>query len=161
MAGTSGYPKDFTVRTLLGDAQLAAKTASQNGLHDARLSEFLDATARGDEQAAARLINALLEENPAKVAVRSGPHGLAPDVFDAPQSCAAAGTTAAVLGLAVAFCELGPGRLGRCEDPGCATAFVDQTTNHSRRYCSERCATRINVSAYRTRLRQRSEHETR
>ncbi len=64
---------------------------------------------------------------------------------------------AAVLGLAFYVSEHGLSRLGRCQSRPCANVFIDVSTNRSRRYCSERCATRANVAAYRA--RKRAEHD--
>jgi predicted RNA-binding Zn ribbon-like protein len=62
----------------------------------------------------------------------------------------------AVMGLSVLVTELGVERLGVCDAQGCRRVFVDTSTNRSRRYCSERCATRANVAAYRARQKQAS-----
>jgi predicted RNA-binding Zn ribbon-like protein len=56
-------------------------------------------------------------------------------------------------GLAVMLTEIGIDRFGTCQAPPCRNVFVDTSTNRSRRYCSERCATRANVAAYRARRR--------
>jgi hypothetical protein len=58
-----------------------------------------------------------------------------------------------LLGLATLVCDLGADRLGVCSSPPCTNAFVDASPNRSRRYCSERCASRVNVAAYRARRR--------
>jgi len=55
----------------------------------------------------------------------------------------------ALFGLAVLTSQLSIDRLGRCAAPGCGQAFVDTSANRSRRYCSTRCATRVNVAAHR------------
>lgn len=146
------------MRALLEHARLAtamarSPAAGTDGVAATKLGQVFDATARRDDALAARLLNVLLRENPVRLTVRAGLSGLILDVRDHPDSCAPAKTAAAVLGLAVAFCELGPDRLGRCHAPNCATPFLDQSTNHSRRYCSNRCATRANVAAYRARRR--------
>jgi predicted RNA-binding Zn ribbon-like protein len=62
----------------------------------------------------------------------------------------------AVMGLAMAFLDLGAERFGTCADPRCRGVFLDTSRNRSRRYCSERCASRANVAAHRRRERQRS-----
>lgn len=62
-------------------------------------------------------------------------------------------TAAAVLGLAFYVSENGLSRLGVCQSRPCHQVFIDVSTNRSRRYCSERCATRANVAAYRARKR--------
>jgi predicted RNA-binding Zn ribbon-like protein len=64
--------------------------------------------------------------------------------------------TGAVMGLAMAFLEHGVERLDSCADPRCGGVFLDTSRNRSRRYCSERCASRANVAAHRERQRARS-----
>ena len=66
--------------------------------------------------------------------------------------------TGAVMGLTMAFLDLGPDRFGRCADPRCRGVFLDTSRNRSRRYCSERCATRANVAAHRQRQREGGVH---
>src|SRR5690606_32627244 len=46
----------------------------------------------------------------------------------------------AVMGLTMAFLDLGPDRFGTCADARCGGVFLDTSRNRSRRYCSERCA---------------------
>ena len=57
------------------------------------------------------------------------------------------------MGLAFHLTEYGVDRLGLCEAAPCRNAYLDTSTNRSRRYCSDRCATRANVAAYRARKR--------
>ena len=64
--------------------------------------------------------------------------------------------TGAVMGLAMAFLDLGANRFGSCADPRCGGVFLDTSRNRSRRYCSDRCVSRANVAAHRQ--RQRSGH---
>ncbi|TQS45027.1 CGNR zinc finger domain-containing protein [Cryptosporangium phraense] len=45
----------------------------------------------------------------------------------------------------------GRNRIGICAAADCANVFVDTSRNRSRRYCSETCASRTTVSAYRAR----------
>jgi predicted RNA-binding Zn ribbon-like protein len=61
--------------------------------------------------------------------------------------------SAAVLGVALYVSEHGFDRLGTCQSSPCQNIYIDTSTNHSRRYCSDRCATRANVAAYRARRR--------
>ena len=74
-------------------------------------------------------------------------------ISDGAVDVATAYTAAAVMGLAVMLTEIGIDRFGTCQAPPCRNVFVDTSTNRSRRYCSERCATRANVAAYRARRR--------
>jgi len=53
-------------------------------------------------------------------------------------------------GLAHVVCEA-PDRLGRCARPGCATVYVDTSRNGRRRYCTTRCANRVQVARHRAR----------
>lgn len=57
------------------------------------------------------------------------------------------------LGLALVLAQRGKERLGLCADQDCVDVFVDTSRNSSRRYCSEGCANRANVRAYRARAR--------
>ena len=77
-------------------------------------------------------------------------------ISEGPVDVATAYTAAALMGLAVQLTELGVDRFGTCLAPPCRNVFVDTSTNRSRRYCSERCATRANVAAYRARRRAAS-----
>jgi predicted RNA-binding Zn ribbon-like protein len=49
---------------------------------------------------------------------------------------------------------LGPGRFRRCASPTCAGVYIDTSRGGRRRYCEpDICGNRINVAAYRSRLR--------
>jgi predicted RNA-binding Zn ribbon-like protein len=43
--------------------------------------------------------------------------------------------------------------LGRCSASGCDRFFVDQSRNRTRRFCSDSCASRTSVAAFRARRR--------
>jgi predicted RNA-binding Zn ribbon-like protein len=53
----------------------------------------------------------------------------------------------AAMGLTVRINDLGLDRLGVCHAEDCERAFFDTTTNRSRRFCSDRCASRTSVAA--------------
>jgi len=59
----------------------------------------------------------------------------------------------AAMGVAVRLTELGLGRFGVCQAAPCLGVFMDVSANRTRRYCSDRCASRANVIAYRARKR--------
>jgi predicted RNA-binding Zn ribbon-like protein len=46
--------------------------------------------------------------------------------------------------------------LGRCAADGCGNYFVDQSRNRTRRFCSNACASRTTVAAYRARTAKNS-----
>ena len=60
---------------------------------------------------------------------------------------------ATAMGLASFVAAQGIARLGRCAAGGCDRVYLDTSSNRSRRYCGERCASRANVAAYRARRR--------
>jgi predicted RNA-binding Zn ribbon-like protein len=59
----------------------------------------------------------------------------------------------ATMALVTVIAEFGFGRLKVCESETCRNVLVDTSRNQSRRYCSDRCANRENVAAYRARRR--------
>ncbi|MEU4577061.1 CGNR zinc finger domain-containing protein [Nonomuraea sp. ATR24] len=109
------------------------------------LAAVFDAAADAEELAA--LLNALLVRYPVRPQLTDH-DGRGWHLHLADHSGAAA-----VMGLAAVVATLGADRLGRCLEPRCSRAFLDTSSNRSRRYCSARCASRANVAAYRARRR--------
>jgi predicted RNA-binding Zn ribbon-like protein len=60
------------------------------------------------------------------------------------------------MAMANVVCRYGRERLGICAAADCGDVFVDTSRNKSRRYCSETCASRTTVSAYRARRKAAS-----
>jgi predicted RNA-binding Zn ribbon-like protein len=60
----------------------------------------------------------------------------------------------AAMGLAVRLADLGLDRFGVCQAAPCLGVFIDTSANGTRRYCSERCASRANAAASRARVRE-------
>ncbi len=60
----------------------------------------------------------------------------------------------AAMGLAVRLAELGLDRFGVCQAAPCQGVFIDTSAGRTRRYCSERCTNRANVTAFRARKRE-------
>ncbi|QYN34718.1 CGNR zinc finger domain-containing protein [Pseudonocardia sp. DSM 110487] len=54
-------------------------------------------------------------------------------------------------GLALAVCEHGAERLGRCRAVGCDRVYADVQRGPRRRYCSRACQNRSSVAAFRAR----------
>jgi predicted RNA-binding Zn ribbon-like protein len=118
------------------------------------LRGVFDAAAAGDSQAAVERLNAQL--------ARHGPRASISGHDDSDWHLHVASTQApvadeyaagAVMGLTMAFLDLGRERFGTCADERCRGVFLDTSRNRSRRYCSDRCATRANVAALRRRRR--------
>ena len=57
------------------------------------------------------------------------------------------------LGLAIVLCDYGMARLGVCRAADCECVYVDVSRNAQRRFCSESCANRTNVAAFRARAK--------
>ncbi|UOY00181.1 CGNR zinc finger domain-containing protein [Blastococcus sp. PRF04-17] len=60
-------------------------------------------------------------------------------------------TTTVAMGIAQVVTQHGWQRLGVCAAEGCGNVYVDTSRNASRRYCSNTCASRSTVAAYRAR----------
>jgi predicted RNA-binding Zn ribbon-like protein len=60
-------------------------------------------------------------------------------------------TTTVAMGISQVVVQHGWQRLGVCSAEGCEDVYVDTSRNASRRYCSNTCASRATVAAYRAR----------
>jgi predicted RNA-binding Zn ribbon-like protein len=60
-------------------------------------------------------------------------------------------TTTVAMGLSQVVVQHGWQRIGVCSADGCDDVYVDTSRNASRRYCSNTCASRSTVAAYRAR----------
>jgi predicted RNA-binding Zn ribbon-like protein len=120
-----------------------------------RLRIIFDTADAGSAQQAVDVLNGLLEQYPIRPQI-SGHDGTDwhLHLVEGVPSTAAAYAAKACMGLAVQATELGIDRLGVCQAAPCRDVFIDTSTNRSRRYCSERCATRANVAAYRARRKE-------
>jgi predicted RNA-binding Zn ribbon-like protein len=109
-------------------------------------------SAAADDVAVVQRLNALLEQHP--VRPRISGHDAQTwhlHVNDSSDPVAAILIGEALYGMSLAVTQIGADRFGRCADETCRAAFFDATANHSKRFCSSRCATRTNVAAYRQR----------
>lgn len=167
--GTDGLTGVDAVRALFGTSTHSAARSTDADVPRlravrTRLRGVFEAADEGDEVRAVDLLNALLLEFPVSPQI-SGHEPLAesgrPDwhmhLADHAATATAGYAATACMGLAFQLTELGVDRLGICEAAPCRNAYVDTSTNRSRRYCSDRCATRANVAAYRARKRLESE----
>lgn len=105
-----------------------------------------------DETEAAGILNGLLGEVGAMP--RISVHGSGPHLhFEASRDSVARWLGAVTaMGLTTALIEGGFERFGTCDSKTCNDAYVDTSRNRSRRNCSEKCTTRENVAAHRSRL---------
>jgi predicted RNA-binding Zn ribbon-like protein len=115
------------------------------------LTAIFMASAEGDEQAAIERLNALLIRHPVQPVI-SG-HDNQPWHLHLSDGSSVADRYAAgaVIGLAAIVTQLGANRLGVCTLASCHGVFIDTSANRSRRYCSDNCAGRANVTAFRAR----------
>lgn len=120
-----------------------------------RLRQVFELAAADQEATAVDGLNALLREYPIRPQITA--HDSTAwhlHLAEGVSSVADAYAAGAVMGLAMFCTEMGVNRLGVCQAPPCRQVYLDTSTNRSRRYCSERCATRANVAAYRQRRRE-------
>ncbi|HWC35585.1 MAG TPA: CGNR zinc finger domain-containing protein [Mycobacteriales bacterium] len=118
----------------------------------AELRAVVDASVAGDESAVVAGLNELLERHP--VRPRISGHDSQTwhlHINDSSDTVASILIGEALFGMALVVTEMGADRFGWCAASGCHHAFFDGTANHSKRFCSSRCATRTNVAAYRQR----------
>jgi predicted RNA-binding Zn ribbon-like protein len=154
------------VRALFGPSRQLARRATDADVARlravrTRLRAVFTAASEGDEVRAVDLLNSLLMEFPASPQI-SGHGELTEEgrrhwhmhLADHPANATAGYAATACMGLAFHLTDLGVDRLGVCQASRCANAYLDTSTNRSRRYCSDRCATRANVAAYRARKRR-------
>jgi predicted RNA-binding Zn ribbon-like protein len=153
------------VRDLFGVQRSAARRATDADVTRlravrGRLRSVFEAAASGDETLAVDLLNSLLLEFPVSPQISGHDHRDEDGrplwhlhLADHPSNATAGYAAIAAMGLAFHLTEHGVNRLGLCEAAPCRNAFLDTSTNRSRRYCSDRCATRANVAAYRARKR--------
>ncbi|MER5255519.1 MULTISPECIES: CGNR zinc finger domain-containing protein [unclassified Streptomyces] len=153
------------IRELFGGGSQAARRATDSDVTRfrsvrARLRAVFEAADSGDETLAVDLLNSLLMEFP--VSPQISGHDDRDDagnplwhmhLADHPSNATSGYAAIAAMGLAFHLTEHGVDRLGLCEAAPCRNAYLDTSTNRSRRYCSDRCATRANVAAYRARKR--------
>jgi predicted RNA-binding Zn ribbon-like protein len=171
--GTDELTSIEAVRALFGASTQAAARAAEADVARlravrVRLRGVFEAAHEGDQVRAVDLLNALMLEFPVSPQI-SGHDSLdeagRPDwhmhLADQAANATAGYSATACMGLAFQLTTLGVDRLGICEASPCRNAYVDTSTNRSRRYCSDRCATRANVAAYRARKRLESDRSAR
>ena len=115
---------------------------------------FFVACSQGDGADAAARLNELLIQYPVHPQL-SGHDGQAWHVhYTESGSMSDKYAAGAAMGLAVRLTELGLDRFGLCQAAPCQGVFIDTTPEGTRRYCSERCTNRANVTAFRARKRE-------
>ncbi|TDD71836.1 CGNR zinc finger domain-containing protein [Actinomadura rubrisoli] len=156
VTSASGDDSDDALRRLLRDneffwQQFDARDADDFRRWGRTLRPFFEAS--GVEEAMA-LLNRLMLEVPMHPHLADHePHGLhmhyAPPSSRLPHRFRA--TT--LMNLAELVVEHGLGRTGECAADGCDRVYADTSRAGRRRFCSESCANRTNVAAFRARHR--------
>jgi predicted RNA-binding Zn ribbon-like protein len=154
------------LRGLVADREHLNVGGTRNDLDALRglrgeLRAFFIACAGGDGEDAAARLNTLLMQHP--VHPQLSGHDEQPWHVHYTESGSVADKYAAgaVMGLAVRLSDVGIDRFGVCQAAGCQGVFIDTSTSSTRRYCSERCMNRTNVSAFRARKRDEGDEESR
>ncbi|MFF2521550.1 CGNR zinc finger domain-containing protein [Streptomyces liangshanensis] len=167
--GTDTLTSVDDIRALFGASTQLARRATEADLTRfravrARLRAVFTAADEGEGGRAVDLLNSLLLEFPVSPQV-SGHDFLDEEgrprwhmhLAEHPSNATAGYAATAAMGLAFHLTRFGVDRLGLCQAAPCRNAYLDTSTNRSRRYCSDRCATRANVAAYRARKRLETE----
>ena len=114
---------------------------------------FFVACSRGNGAEAAARLNELLIQHPVHPQL-SGHDGQPWHVhYTESGSMADKYAAGAAMGLAVRLADLGILRFGVCQATPCQGVFIDTSASRTRRYCSDRCTNRANVTAFRARKR--------
>jgi predicted RNA-binding Zn ribbon-like protein len=115
----------------------------------AELTEVFTAAATGRDAAAAARLNALLIRCPIQPELVSHDdqrwHVHLADGGSAADRYAAG----AIIGLTLTVSQFGLSRLGVCSIASCQRVFIDSSPGRSRRYCTEHCTSRTNVTTIR------------
>jgi len=107
-----------------------------------------------DAEEAARILNQLLDAVTAHPYI-TGHDGRGLHLHYAPPEASALHRVQAstAMGLANLVCDYAMSRVGVCRAAGCECVYVDVSRNAQRRFCSDTCANRTNVAAFRARAR--------
>jgi predicted RNA-binding Zn ribbon-like protein len=129
-------------------AQQAAELAAVAG----RLRMVFDAVDRGDVDAAASTVNAVLAETGARPQLDRHDGEPWHMHFHASSDSLAQGWAAGcATGLAIVLGTETYDRLGVCTAPRCDRVYVDVSRNGTRRFCSTSCQSRVKAAAFRAR----------
>jgi predicted RNA-binding Zn ribbon-like protein len=147
-----------TFRAFVADRPGLAGQMSRHDLDTLRLlraelSGIFAAAARGSDAAVAERLNALLVQHPIHPVIVTHDARRWHLHLSETGSVADRYAAGAVVGLATLVAQFGVNRLGICTIASCARVFIDASTNRSRRYCSDHCTARINVTAIREQRR--------
>ncbi len=151
-----GTPEAF--RLFVADRPFLAGHVTRHDLDIIRLlrTEFgsiFSAAARGADAAVVERLNALLIQYPVHPVIVRHDATCWHVHLSETGSVADRYAAGAVSGLAILAPQIGISRLGVCAIASCPGVFIDASPNRSRRYCSERCAARTNVTAIRAKER--------
>ena len=166
LVNTASYSEDTSdrlttmdgLRALIADREHLSRGASRRDLDALRglrteLRKIFAACAAGNGDDVAARLNSLLIRHPVHPQL-SGHDGQPWHIhFTDSGTVADKYAAGAAMGLAVRVTELGIERFGVCQAAPCQGVFIDTSANRSRRYCSERCMNRANVTAFRARQR--------
>ena len=146
------------LRSLVADREHLNQGISRSDLDALRMVReefrgFFVACSQGNGADAAARLNELLIQFPVHPQL-SGHDGQPWHVhYTESGSMADKYAAGAAMGIAVRLADIGLERFGVCQAAPCSGVFIDTSAGRTRRYCSDRCASRANVIAYRARKR--------
>jgi predicted RNA-binding Zn ribbon-like protein len=146
------------LRALVADREHLSHGISRSDLESLRqlrdeFRGFFVACSQGEGAEAAARLNELLMQYPVHPQL-SGHDGQPWHVhYTESGSMSDKYAAGAAMGLAVRLADLGLDRFGICQAAPCQGVFIDTSASRTRRYCSDRCTNRANVTAFRARKR--------
>jgi predicted RNA-binding Zn ribbon-like protein len=130
--------------------EVTAAEAAEFGEVAESLRAVFDATAMGDAELAAHLVNEMLTATGARPMLYSHDGEPWHLHFHGRDSSLVTGWAAGCAsGLAVVLGSNLLGRLGVCTAPRCDRVYVDTSRNGTRRFCSTSCQNRVKAAAFR------------
>jgi predicted RNA-binding Zn ribbon-like protein len=119
-----------------------------------RSRSCIERLADGDQSGAAKVVNLMLRDSQASPRLDPDEQGRYRVHFHGPDDTFDRGWAAGLAaGLAMALGGDLLHRFGVCDAPACDRLWVDFSKNAHRRFCSERCQSRVKAAAYRGRAR--------
>jgi predicted RNA-binding Zn ribbon-like protein len=145
LAAVTALYRDALARWTMTDADARAVRRLRVRLHD------VFETAADDPSGAVTVLNEQLRKHRALPRI-SEDHGMPHLHFEAAEDGVVHWlAVTALMGLVLFICDGNARRLGTCASAGCRRAFIDRSKNASKTYCSDTCAHRESVTAFRRR----------
>ena len=132
-------------------ARVSVAQGTELASYAVQVRDVFVATAAGEVDRAADLVNDLLARTGARPRLDRGPEGWGLHFHGADDGVVLGWTAGFASALAICVGSDLAGVLGVCAADPCDRVFVDSSKNGTRRFCSTRCQNRVKAAAHRAR----------